>query len=60
MHSQVIITDADLAIHATIRSTFSKSYPMHCTFHISQNLIKKLSKLLGAKFHEFSIQFYAV
>ena len=60
MHPQVIITDADPAVHAAIRSTFFKSYPMHCTFHISQNLIKRLSRLLGEKFHEFSIQFHTV
>src|SRR2546423_1280589 len=60
MHPQVIITDADPAVHAAIRSTFFTTYPMHCTFHISQNLIKKLSKILGKKFHEFSVQFYAV
>ncbi|CAB5294538.1 unnamed protein product [Rhizophagus irregularis] len=32
---------------------------MHCTFHINQNLIKKLQKLLGKRFYEFSTQFYA-
>ena len=42
MHLQVIMTDVNPAVHAAIRSTFIKTYPMHCTFHISQNLIKKL------------------
>lgn len=60
MHPQVIITDADPAVHAAIRSKFFKTYPMHCTFHISQNLIKRLQKKLGTSFYEFSIQFYAV
>ncbi|RHZ85334.1 hypothetical protein Glove_67g10 [Diversispora epigaea] len=54
------MTDADPAVHAAIRSTFLTTYPMHCTFHISQNLIKKLQKLLGKKFQEFSSKFYIV
>ncbi|RHZ50855.1 hypothetical protein Glove_490g67 [Diversispora epigaea] len=58
MHPRVIMTDSDPAVHAAIRSTFVTTYPMHCTFHISQNLIKKLQKLLGKKFHEFSSWFY--
>ncbi|EXX53672.1 hypothetical protein RirG_241820 [Rhizophagus irregularis DAOM 197198w] len=59
IHPQVMMTDADLAVHAAIRSTFHTTYPMHCTFHINQNLIKKLQKLLGKRFYEFSTQFYA-
>jgi hypothetical protein len=58
MHPQVIMTDADPAVHAAIRSTFSTTYPMYCTFHISQNLIKRLQKLLGKRFHGFLTQFY--
>ena len=54
-----MMTDADLAIHAAIRSTFYTTYPIHCTFHINQNLIKKLQKLLAIRFYEFSTQFYA-
>ncbi|RHZ71330.1 hypothetical protein Glove_260g9 [Diversispora epigaea] len=60
LHPRVIMTDADPAVHAAIRSTFLTTYPMHCTFHISQNLIKKLQKLLGKKFQEFSSKFYIV
>ncbi|CAB5389307.1 unnamed protein product [Rhizophagus irregularis] len=41
VYPQVIMTDADPAVHAAIRSTFLTTYLMHCTFHISQNLIKK-------------------
>jgi hypothetical protein len=55
-----MMTDADPAVHTAIRSTFPFTYPMHCTFHISQNLIKKVQKLLRNKFHEFLIQFYAI
>ncbi|CAB5388109.1 unnamed protein product [Rhizophagus irregularis] len=31
---------------------------MHCIFHISQNLHKKFSKLLGNKYSEFLSEFY--
>ena len=54
------MTDTDLAVHAAIRSTFPFTYSIHCTFHISQNLIIKVQKLLGNKFHEFSKQFYTI
>jgi hypothetical protein len=60
MHPKVLMTDADPAVHAAIRSIFPTTYPMHCTFHISQNLIKKLQKPLGKKFHEFSTEFCKV
>ncbi|RHZ59531.1 hypothetical protein Glove_363g42 [Diversispora epigaea] len=35
LHPRVIMTDVDPAVHATIRSTFLTTYPMHCTFHIA-------------------------
>jgi hypothetical protein len=54
------MTDADPVVHAAIRSIFPTTYPMHYTFHISQNLIKKVQKLLGNKFHEFFTKFYTV
>ena len=57
MHPQVIMTDADPAVHAAIRSKFPTAYPMHCTFHISQNLIKKLQKPLEQNFMSFSHNF---
>ncbi|GET57594.1 protein FAR1-RELATED SEQUENCE 11 [Rhizophagus irregularis DAOM 181602=DAOM 197198] len=60
VYPQVIMTDADPAVHAAIRSTFPTTYPMHCTFHISQNLIKKVQKLIGNKFQEFFTKFHAV
>ena len=59
-YPRVMMTDADPAVHAAIRSTFPITYPMHCTFHIGQNLIKRVQKLLGNKFHEFSKQFYTI
>ncbi|CAB5395470.1 unnamed protein product [Rhizophagus irregularis] len=60
VYPQVIMTDADPAVHAAIRSTFPTTYPMHYTFYISQNLIKKVQKLIGNKFQEFFTKFHAV
>ncbi|RHZ44033.1 hypothetical protein Glove_772g17 [Diversispora epigaea] len=60
LYPRVIMTDADPAVHAAIRSTFLTTYPMHCTFHIGQNLIKKLQRLLGQKFQEFLSKFYII
>ena len=53
MYPKVIMTDADPAVHAAIRSTFPMTYPMHCTFHISQNLIKKCRNFLEKSFMNF-------
>src|ERR1043166_3587699 len=38
----VIITDSDPAVDAAIRQVFTSTYPIHCAFHISQNLVKNL------------------
>ncbi|CAB5374757.1 unnamed protein product [Rhizophagus irregularis] len=35
IHLQVMMTDADLAVHTAIRSTFYTTYPMHSGFHAS-------------------------
>ncbi|RGB24429.1 hypothetical protein C1646_773107 [Rhizophagus diaphanus] len=49
VYPQIIMTDA---VHAAIRSIFSTTY--------SQNLIKKVQKLLENKLQEFFTKFYAV
>ena len=35
-----ILTDADSAIDSAVQQVFSKSYSIHCTYHIIQNLYK--------------------
>ena len=43
----VIITDSDPAVDAAIWKAFPSTYPIHCAYHIKQNLHKNLGKLLG-------------
>src|SRR5437764_690711 len=39
----VIITDSDPAVDAAIRQVFTSTYPIHCAFHLSQNLVINMS-----------------
>jgi hypothetical protein len=43
----VIITDADPAVDAAIQQVFPSTYPVHCAYHITQNIHKNLRKLLN-------------
>jgi len=42
IHPTVIITDADLAVDAAIKEVFTNTYPIHCAYHITQNIHKNL------------------
>src|SRR5438270_12996871 len=33
-----ILTDADPAVDSAVRQVFPESYPIHCAYHITQNL----------------------
>ena len=54
----VFMTDSDPAVDAACIKIYQSCYAMHCIFHISQNLHKKLSKVLGEKYSEFLSEFY--
>ncbi|PKC66991.1 hypothetical protein RhiirA1_535203 [Rhizophagus irregularis] len=54
----VMFTDADPALDAAIPIIFSETYPVHCIFHIVQNLPKNLKAKLGEKWDDFIKQFY--
>jgi len=54
----VIITDSDSAVDAAVREVFTTTYPIHCAFHITQNLHKNLRKLLGDQYEKFLHDFY--
>ncbi|GBC11573.2 protein FAR1-RELATED SEQUENCE 11-like [Rhizophagus irregularis DAOM 181602=DAOM 197198] len=54
----VFMTDADPAVDAACIKIYQNCYTMHCIFHISQNLHKKFSKLLGNKYSKFLSEFY--
>ncbi|CAB5394861.1 unnamed protein product [Rhizophagus irregularis] len=59
MQPIVIITDSDPAVDAAIRQTLPSSYPIHCAYHITQNLHKNLRKLLGNDYQAFLTAFYS-
>jgi hypothetical protein len=54
----VIMTDSDPAVDAAVRQIFPQSYPIHCAFHITQNIHKHLRKLLGDTYSNFLEKFY--
>jgi len=55
---RVIITDADPAVDSAICQVFSHTYPIHCAFHITQNLHKNLRKSLKDDYQKFLEEFY--
>src|SRR5271167_3809559 len=54
----VIITDSDPAVDAAVKEVFTNTYPVHCAFHITQNLHKNLRKPLGSLYEKFLQDFY--
>ncbi|EXX62892.1 hypothetical protein RirG_157450 [Rhizophagus irregularis DAOM 197198w] len=55
-----IFTDADPAMQNAIHKQYPKSFIRHCSFHIRQNLIKKVKKKLCNKWDTFLGDFYAL
>jgi MULE transposase domain len=58
IHPTVILTDSDPAVDAAVREVFINTYPIHCAFHITQNLHKNLRKPLGDQYGKFIKDFY--
>ena len=57
--SQVIITDMDPAMDAACKIIYKHTYHVHCIWHLSQNLPKRLkSKLGNVGFKEFIREFW--
>lgn len=54
----VILTDSDPAVDAAVKEIFTNTYPIHCAFHITQNLHKNLRKPLGDQYEKFIQDFY--
>ena len=54
----MIITDSDSAVDAAIKEVFTNTYPIHCAFHITQNLHKNLRKPLEDNYEKFLQNFY--
>jgi hypothetical protein len=55
---KVFVTDADPGMNAAIRLKYSSTFPIHCIWHISQNLILRLKSKLGQLFEQFKKDFY--
>src|SRR5438552_273456 len=55
---QVFITNADPGMDAAIDSQYSSTYPLHCLYHILQNLICNLKAPLGNAYNDFLKDFY--
>src|SRR5207248_11604258 len=58
IHPTVIITDSDPAVDVAVKEVFTTTYPIHCAFHITQNLHKNLQKPLGDQYEKFLQDFY--
>jgi len=58
IHPTVILTDSDPAVDAAVMKVFPTTYPIHCAFHITQNLHKNLRKPLGDNYEKFLQDFY--
>ncbi|RHZ83105.1 hypothetical protein Glove_99g260 [Diversispora epigaea] len=55
---RVFITDSDPGMDAAIDSQYSGVYPLHCIYHIFQNLMRNLKAPLGASYNDFVKDFY--
>ena len=58
IHPTVIITDLNSAVDVAVKEVFTTTYPIHCAFHITQNLHKNLRKPLEDQYKKFLQDFY--
>jgi hypothetical protein len=58
IYPTVIITDSDPAVDTAIKEVFTNTYPIHCAFHIMQNLHKNFRKPFGDNYERFLQNFY--
>ena len=56
----VFVTDADPAMNAAVVQIYDTAYPIHCIFHISENLPKNLKAKLGNEYDSFVRDFFCV
>ena len=55
---KVFITDGDPAVDGAVITEFPNTYHIHCIWHISQNLPKRLKGELGSSFSDFMKDFF--
>ncbi|CAG8676668.1 9010_t:CDS:2, partial [Racocetra fulgida] len=58
MEPAVIQTNSDPAADSAVKEVFKSMYPIHCAFHITQNLHKNLQKSLDIQYNQFLTDFY--
>ena len=54
----VFVTDADSAANAAIGQVYEMTYPVHCIFHIGENLPKNTKSKLSNQYEDFVRDFY--
>jgi hypothetical protein len=54
----VFVTDADPAMDAAIGQVYETTYPIHCIFHICENLPKNTKSKLSDQYENFVRDFY--
>src|SRR2546425_5434964 len=54
----VFVSDADPAADAAIAQIYKATYPIHCIFHISENLPKNLKSKLHEQYESFVHDFF--
>ena len=53
----MIVTNLDFALEAALSKTWPEAHHQLCTWHINQNLNRKLSSKLGPNFKDFTKRF---
>ena len=56
---QLVLTDADPGVTASIAETFPAARHLWCLWHIHQNLRKNLGRILDSQYSQFAAQFKA-
>ena len=54
----VFITDADPAVDAAIRQVYETTYPVHCIYHINENLLRNIKSKFSDQYDECICDFY--
>ena len=55
----VFVTDANPAMNAVITQIYETTYPIHCIFHISKNLLKNVKSKLSDQYENFVQSFFS-
>ena len=56
----VFVTDADPAMNAAIKQVYETTYPVHCIYHIGENLPKNTKSKLSDQYENLFVTFICV